>query len=107
MRESRWARTSFNDTFDAIELLLIDCANRFLGDSFLYNAVKHGLTAIDTDAKMKWTQGDGEQIPMLNGFVHGYLHKKIWYRLRLSTRPAAPPHGRRIAPIGFTREDVP
>jgi hypothetical protein len=73
----KMGKNKFNDTVDAIELLLIDCANRFLGDSFLYNAVKHGLTAIDTDAKMKWTQGDGEQIPMLNGFVHGYLHKRL------------------------------
>jgi hypothetical protein len=26
-------KNKFNDTVDAIELLLIDCANRFLGES--------------------------------------------------------------------------
>lgn len=73
----KMGKGKFNETVDALQLLLTDCANRFLGDSFLYNAVKHGLTAIDTDAKMKWMGGNGKEFSMLDGFVHGYLHKKL------------------------------
>jgi hypothetical protein len=70
----------FEDTVDAMELLLVNCAVRFLRDSFLYNAVKHGLTAIDIDdetARFEWRNHDGEQVPMHKGPVHGYLHKKL------------------------------
>lgn len=73
----KMGKGKFAETVEALEGLLIECANRFLDDSFLYNAVKHGMTAIDTDAKMKWVGGNGEQITMLDGFVHGYLHKKL------------------------------
>lgn len=73
----KMGKGKFAETVDAIERLLIECANRFLGDSFLYNAVKHGMTAIDTDAKMNLEGGNGAQIKMFDGFVHGYLHKKL------------------------------
>lgn len=73
----KMGKGKFNETVDALELLLVDCAERFLGDSFLYNAVKHGLTAIDTDANLNWTTHDGKQFPMHSGFLHGYLHKKL------------------------------
>lgn len=73
----KMGKNKFKETITAIDLLLVDCANRFLEESFLYNAVKHGLTAIDTDAKMNWTFDGSEPIPILNGFVHGYLHKKL------------------------------
>ncbi|MEA2771072.1 MAG: hypothetical protein QOD93_4034 [Acetobacteraceae bacterium] len=67
-------------TVDSIAFLLADCATRFLDDSFLYNAVKHGLTAIDLDdeeAKMVWRSHEGEQIPMHTGPAHVYLHQKL------------------------------
>jgi hypothetical protein len=70
----------FTATVDSIEMLLEDCANRFLGDSFLYNAVKHGLTAIDLDddeAKMEWTSHDGKRVRMHKGPMHVYLHRKL------------------------------
>lgn len=70
----------FDGTIAAIEVLLQNCAERFLGDSFLYNAVKHGLTAIDLDdesAKMEWTSHDGKRVPMHRGPAHVYLHQKL------------------------------
>ncbi|MGV0043018.1 hypothetical protein ACRU13_02270 [Mycobacterium colombiense] len=73
----KMGKGKFAETVEALERLLIECANRFLDDSFLYNAVKHGMTAIDTDAKMNWVGSNGKHIQMLDGFVHGYLHKKL------------------------------
>jgi len=69
----------FSEAIDATEVLLIDCGLRFLEDSFLYNAVKHGMTAIaldDKSARLETTFEGGEPIPMHTGPVHGYLHKK-------------------------------
>ena len=43
------SQDEFEDAIDGLDLLLTGCANRFLGDSFLYNAVKHGLTAVGVD----------------------------------------------------------
>jgi hypothetical protein len=70
----------FNETVDSIDMLLMNCASRFLGDSFLYNAVKHGLTAIDLDdeeAKMEWVSHEGERVRMHKGPMHVYLHRKL------------------------------
>ncbi|WP_018599374.1 hypothetical protein [Mycobacterium sp. 155] len=70
----------FDGTLEALAFLLQDCACRFLGDAFLYNAVKHGLTAIDLDddsAKMVLTGHDGESVPMHTGPAHVYLHQKL------------------------------
>lgn len=72
----KMGKGKFRETVDAIEILLVHCAERFLGDAFLYNAVKHGLTAIDTAANLNWKGGEGQQLPMLDGFVHGYLHSQ-------------------------------
>ncbi|WP_425005767.1 hypothetical protein [Mycolicibacterium sp. S3B2] len=73
----KMGKNKFKETAEALQRLLIECADRFLGDSFLYNAVKHGMTAIDTDAKLNWDWGNGKQIQMMDGFVHGYLHQKL------------------------------
>lgn len=69
----------FSQAIDATKVLLIDCGLRFLADSFLYNAVKHGMTAIALDdkaARLETTFEGRESIPMHTGPVHGYLHKK-------------------------------
>jgi hypothetical protein len=77
----------FSATVESIEMLLIDCAVRFIGDAFLYNAVKHGLTAIDLDdeeAKMEWESHDGERVRMHKAPLHVYLHHKLAPAARVS-----------------------
>ncbi|BBX69716.1 hypothetical protein [Mycolicibacterium psychrotolerans] len=70
----------FTTTVESLEMLLVDCAWRFTGDAFLYNAVKHGLSAIDLDdeeAKMEWEGHDGQRLRMHKGPLHVYLHRKL------------------------------
>jgi hypothetical protein len=70
----------FSETIDSLEMLLVDCATRFLGDAFLYNAVKHGLTAIDLEdgeAKMEWVSHEGKRVRMHKGPMHVYLHRRL------------------------------
>jgi hypothetical protein len=69
----------FQDAIDGLEMLLADCANRVLGDSFVYNAVKHGVSAVavdDDEAKVAWQPLTGEPVILHEGPVHVYLHKK-------------------------------
>jgi hypothetical protein len=69
----------FEDAIDGLEMLLADCANRVLGDSFVYNAVKHGVSAVavdDDEAKVAWQPLTGEPVILREGPVHVYLHKK-------------------------------
>lgn len=80
-------QSDFDGTIAAMDFLLQNCALRFLGDSFLYNAVKHGLTAIDLDdesAKMEWTSHDGERVRVHAGPAHVYLHQKLHPTANLS-----------------------
>jgi hypothetical protein len=75
----RLSDDEFEDAIDGLEMLLIDCANRVLGDSFVYNAVKHGVSAVaidDDDAQVAWRSQDGEQTTLHKGPVHVYVHKK-------------------------------
>jgi hypothetical protein len=75
----------FEDAIDAFDLLLTDCGNRFLGDSFLYNAVKHGVTAVgvdDEEAQIAFRADGGERTTLHKGPMHFYLHKAV--------SPAAP-----------------
>ncbi|WIM88365.1 hypothetical protein PT015_02315 [Candidatus Mycobacterium wuenschmannii] len=68
----------FEDAIDGLQLLLIDCANRVLDDAFVYNAVKHGVSAVavdDDEAKMTWQPLNGEPVIMHEGPTHVYLHK--------------------------------
>lgn len=70
----------FDDTVKALSYLLWDCGCRFIDDAYLYNAVKHGLTAIDLPGgtpKMQTTDDDGTQIPLHGGPAHIYLHKNL------------------------------
>jgi hypothetical protein len=69
----------FEDAIDALEMLLRDAGGRFLGESFLYNAVKHGVTAVaidDDDAQVAFRGDDGKQATLHKGPMHIYLHKK-------------------------------
>jgi hypothetical protein len=69
----------FEDAIDALAMLLIDSANRVLGDAFVYNAVKHGISAVavdDDEAKVAWQPLNGEPVTLHEGPVHVYLHKK-------------------------------
>lgn len=68
----------FEDAIDALDLLLVDAANRVLGDAFVYNAVKHGISAVAVDdgAKVAWQPLNGEAVTLHEGPVHVYLHKK-------------------------------
>jgi hypothetical protein len=68
----------FEDAIDALELLLTDAGRRVINDSFLYNAVKHGVTAIaveDDDAEVAFHSKDGEHTTLHKGPMHVYLHK--------------------------------
>ena len=70
----------FDASIEAYRFLLGVCGDRFVGDAFLYNAVKHGLTAIDLDdeeARMEWVSHEGERVPMHKGPAHIYLHEKL------------------------------
>lgn len=69
----------FEDAIEGLAMLLIDCANRVLGDAFVYNAVKHGVGAVavdDDDAKVAWQSKNGERVTLHEGSFHVYLHKK-------------------------------
>jgi hypothetical protein len=75
----RLSDAEFEDAIDWLEMLLIDCANRVLGDSFVYNAVKHGVSAVavdDDEAQVAWRSQGGEHITLHKGPVHVYVHKK-------------------------------
>ncbi len=70
----------FDDAVKALSFLLWDCGCRFIDDAYLYNAVKHGLAAIDLPGgtpKMEATDEDGTQIPLHEGPAHIYLHQKL------------------------------
>lgn len=71
----------FDDAIDAIDLLLADAGRRFIGDSFLYNAVKHGVTAVaidDDEAEVAFRSDEGEHTTLHKGPMHVYLHKKLF-----------------------------
>ncbi|AGB22153.1 hypothetical protein Mycsm_01761 [Mycobacterium sp. JS623] len=67
----------FNQSVEGVDRLLWDCALRILQDAFLYNGVKHGLTAIalsDKSSKMTWTVGE-KNIVIHRGALHAFLHR--------------------------------
>ena len=58
------SQEDFDKSVEGVDRLLRDCALRILQDAFLYNGVKHGLTAIaiainDKSSKMTW-KADGK-----------------------------------------------
>jgi hypothetical protein len=69
----------FEEAIDGLEMLLADCAHRVLGDAFVYNAAKHGVSAVavdDDEAQVAWQPLNGEPVTLHKGPVHVYLHKK-------------------------------
>lgn len=67
----------FDQSVEGVDRLLWDCALRILQDSFLYNGVKHGLTAIalsDKSSKMTWQVGD-QNVVIHRGALHAFLHR--------------------------------
>ncbi|MCB9441178.1 MAG: hypothetical protein H6523_13130 [Mycolicibacterium sp.] len=80
----------FEDAVDGLEMLLIDAAHRVLGDAFVYNAVKHGVSAVAVDgdeARVVWQSGNEEPVTMHEGPTHVYLHK-----LAYPNAPKGEPH---------------
>lgn len=70
----------FDDAVKGLSYLLWNCGCRFVDDAYLYNAVKHGLTAIDVPGgtpKMDTTDDDGTTIPLHEGPAHIYLHQRL------------------------------
>lgn len=75
------SNNEFEDAIDAFELLLADAGARVINDSFVYNVVKHGVTAIaidDDEAKVAWRSDDGERTTLHTGPMHVYLHKTAY-----------------------------
>jgi hypothetical protein len=73
------SQEEFDDAIAGVDRLLWDCALRVLGDPFLYNAVKHGLSAIaidDDQARFEWVSDDGQRITLHRGATHAYLHRQ-------------------------------
>jgi hypothetical protein len=72
------SNNEFEDAIAAIDLLLVDAASRVTDDSFVYNAVKHGITAIaidDDEAEVAFRSDDGQHTTLHKGPMHVYLHK--------------------------------
>ena len=72
------SQDEFDSGVDGVHRLLWDCALRVLGDSFLYNSVKHGLTAvpIDPQASLTFTSPSGQMLRLHKGATHVYLHRQ-------------------------------
>lgn len=67
----------FEDAIDGIGLLLQECCRRLLSESFLYNAIKHGLSTISLDESTQIAQrsNDGETVVGHRGPMFVYMHK--------------------------------
>lgn len=67
----------FEDAIDGIDLLLRECCSRLLSESFLYNAIKHGLStiALDEETQFARTLPDGEVVVGHKGPMFAYMHK--------------------------------
>lgn len=65
------------EAVESFRILLKFVAGRYLDESFLYNSVKHGLSAIypESDSEMVLKVGDDE-LPMLSGHPFIYLHEQ-------------------------------
>lgn len=64
----------FSATVDAIKLLLGYSASRFLSESFLYNAAKHGLTTVRVDTGAMTLKTGDDEIRLHDGGLLAYLH---------------------------------
>jgi hypothetical protein len=70
----------FEDAIDGVELLLRECGKRFLGEAFLYNSIKHGLSTISLDESTQIAaKPPGQQQTAIGskGPMFVYLHKGL------------------------------
>jgi hypothetical protein len=77
----RLSQTEFDDAINALVLLLEDAGRRFIGDAFLYNAIKHGVTALaidDDEAEIAFPGKSGQRNTIHKGPMHVYLHQKAF-----------------------------
>ncbi len=67
----------FEDAVDGLELLLTVCGRRILSEAFLYNAIKHGLSAISLDEATRIGRRlpNGETVIGHKGSMFAYMHK--------------------------------
>ncbi|MEI4742005.1 hypothetical protein [Rhodococcus erythropolis] len=68
--------TDFNEGIDAISLLLTYAAQRYLAESFVYNAAKHGLSNVMVDNASLGVETEGQApLQIHQGQLQTYLHK--------------------------------
>ena len=67
----------FEDAIDGLDLLLRECAERLLSESFLYNSIKHGLStiALDESTEIANRSLDGKKVVGHRGPMFAYMHK--------------------------------
>jgi hypothetical protein len=67
----------FEDGLDGLALLLEQCAERLLSESFLYNSIKHGLStiALDESTEISNRSPDGKPVVAHRGPLLAYMHK--------------------------------
>ncbi|QSE87547.1 hypothetical protein JWS13_02430 (plasmid) [Rhodococcus pseudokoreensis] len=68
----------FEASVGALTSLILFCAERFLSESFIYNAAKHGLSTVHLDPSTRFEvepPGGGDRIPISSGSMLTYLHK--------------------------------
>jgi hypothetical protein len=70
----------FEDAVDGLDLLMRESAERLLSESFLYNAIKHGLStvALADDTQIAITPDGGDRIVGHTGPLFAYMHKPPW-----------------------------
>lgn len=68
----------FEDAIDGVELLLQECGERLLSESFLYNSIKHGLStiALDDSTQIAYRPKGGEAVVGHRGPMFAYMHKR-------------------------------
>jgi hypothetical protein len=70
----------FEDALDGLELLMRESAERLLSESFLYNAIKHGLStvALADDTQIAMKPNGGDRVVGHTGPLFAYMHKPPW-----------------------------
>jgi hypothetical protein len=68
----------FEDAVDGVDLLLRDCGERLLSESYLYNSIKHGLStiALDDSTEIAVNPRDGDKVVGHRGPLFAYMHKR-------------------------------
>lgn len=73
----RMSQDDFDEGVEGVGFLLSQCAERLLGESFIYNAAKHGLSSIllDESTRIHMQTPNGQDVQLHSGRMHLYLHK--------------------------------